>query len=214
MFKIDPRICENLLFDKTKKLNGYTINMGAYVHSFLLEYNPNKTGLDRFGGVNGEITRAISNHLNATANVKFYLSMGFIDDEDAFQSFLKDLHLGVLDFAMNMNLLRRMWKKQTYPHESSGFCMVSLKDHVTLLEKITLVFPDETWFTIGEHRKYNTLISTKLYFITFRNFSDHLHRLDIRPEVTLQAKPVLRWIRVSTNVPKHTRFQTQSTRLD
>ncbi|XP_031787263.1 uncharacterized protein LOC103316297 [Nasonia vitripennis] len=140
-----PRICENLIFDKTRILKGYAINMGAYVHSFLLEYNPNKTGLDRFGGVNGDITRTVCNHLNATANVKFYLSMGFIDDHGMYQSFLKDLHHGDLDFAMNMNLMRRMWKKQTYPHETSGFCMVSLKDPVTFLEKITLVFPAQTW---------------------------------------------------------------------
>ena len=123
--------------------------MGAYVHSNLLRYNRKRTGLARFGGVNGYISQTVFTYLNATAHVKFYKEMGSVDNFGFFHSFLKDLKSGEIDFAMNMNIQRTLWKQQTYPHETSGFCIVTLKYPITFMQKFEMVFTVEVWLILG-----------------------------------------------------------------
>ncbi|XP_031786438.1 uncharacterized protein LOC116417448 [Nasonia vitripennis] len=143
---IDSSLCQNLYFDKTRDLHGHVVNLGVFVQSSTLPFDDMKVGLDRFGGVNGEIAKEIWTKLNANASVKFYKTMGTFDAKGNPVGFYEDLRLHRIDYAMNMIFFRYFWKLQTYPHESSAICIISYKDRSTigslreLLSTITSTF--------------------------------------------------------------------------
>ena len=148
---LDTSLCVNLYFEKTRTLNRYTVKLGAFIRPVILTFEKEKIGFDKFGGVNGDISREIWTKLNASGTIKFYSTMGSFDQDEKPHGFYKDLQLQKIDYVMNMIFLRHFWKLQTYPHEASGICLISFKDRSLLISinKFFSIFTPLFWiFTV------------------------------------------------------------------
>lgn len=88
------------------------------------------------------------NHLNASLNISFYPVLCFYDANHEFCGIMKDVMSNRLDYIMTVLYQRDFWKQQSYPHWSSGLCLVASTIPVTLTEKFLLVFTYKFWLTI------------------------------------------------------------------
>ncbi|XP_017883988.1 uncharacterized protein LOC108627317 [Ceratina calcarata] len=122
--------CEDLLFDRTKDVNGYVIRMNAISFIPYLRINPSKTGADKFTGDNSEIAKIVVERLNASLQVLEHngtiYDLGGIDSDGNVMGMMAEVATGVVDMGMNVRSLHAMWKvEHTYPHELDGLCVIT-----------------------------------------------------------------------------------------
>ncbi|XP_031781627.1 uncharacterized protein LOC116416658 [Nasonia vitripennis] len=145
----DHSQCMEIKFDKTKNLHGYTIKAGVTVYEDIkILHDEQKIELDLYHGEKKKITGMLWSHLNATLNVSFYPSMCTYDENHEFCGIMKDVMTSRVDYIMNELYQRDFWKQQSYPHSSSGVCVVASTIPVTSTEKFLLVFTYKFWLTI------------------------------------------------------------------
>ncbi|OXU26799.1 hypothetical protein TSAR_002221 [Trichomalopsis sarcophagae] len=141
--------CMEIKFDKTKNLHGYTIKTGVTVYEDIkILHDEQKIELDRYHGEKKKITGMLWSHLNATLNVSFYPSICTYDENHEFCGIMKDVMTSRVDYILNELYQRDFWKQQSYPHSSSGVCVVASTIPVTSTEKFLLVFTYKFWLTI------------------------------------------------------------------
>ena len=122
-YRNEERICDDLWFDKSANLNGYQIRSCVTEREPLWHIITNRSGLDRFAGYNGIITKIIYQAINATAKLLIYEphdSMGYLDKSGKPYGMLKDLADGYCEFGLNGRYqLSTINSGSTYPFEQS-----------------------------------------------------------------------------------------------
>ncbi|XP_076760489.1 uncharacterized protein LOC143429019 [Xylocopa sonorina] len=131
-YQSGSRMCVDLMFDKTRNLNGYEIRLNAVAFTPYLDIHPTKKGWDQFSGDNWEILKIVFQKLNATLNVNVHngtvYDLGGLDSEGNVVGMMGDVATGVVDMGMNARGLYAMWKVQyTYPHVTINLCAITQK---------------------------------------------------------------------------------------
>ncbi|XP_017766349.1 PREDICTED: uncharacterized protein LOC108555285 [Eufriesea mexicana] len=129
-YRNGSRMCKDLMFDKTRDLNGYEIRLNAISFEPHLHIDESKSGLEKFTGDNSEILKMVFKKLNASMNVLVYRGtvyrLGGIDKHGIMVGMLADVASGEVDMGMNARGLYSLWKiEHTYPHGEEGFCVIT-----------------------------------------------------------------------------------------
>ncbi|KAG7198410.1 hypothetical protein KM043_005798 [Ampulex compressa] len=106
--------CEDLTFDKTTSLGGYTVKLLALQIPPFLSFNPKNCTLDTFGGMDGLTAQVLWRTLNVS------LATTCINATDSYK-FLPEVHSGHHDILMNRQwIFNKPNMSITYPHAASG----------------------------------------------------------------------------------------------
>ncbi|RLZ02185.1 Ionotropic receptor 116 [Cephus cinctus] len=129
--------CNEVVFDKTRILQGYPIRVNACPREPTLYIHPSKTGLEKFSGEDGMMITSIAQVLMATLSDISYFDvkceLEFEDANATYQGMMADLALKKVDIGMNMRYLKSYkGLLSTYPHITSQLCFATkLKESVS-----------------------------------------------------------------------------------
>ena len=146
-FSIDsvtPTICQALHHDKTIQLDGYPIRLGASKMRLMFQLTTTTKPhyeLSDFTGRDAWIARLLWDKLQAKPRIQLYLNYGFITPQGEPQGVLKDVVEGRADMILNQYYYSNFWQQQTYPHWSSGICMITRRngDQFSIVNRLMLM---------------------------------------------------------------------------
>ena len=139
--------CDTFNFDKTRDLDQHSIRIGsASGIPVKLPKNP-KPGFADYGYIDYKVFDVVLKRLNARGTMKNFKTFGFISKTGP-TGFLKDIHLGTIDFVMRQMFVRDYWKQMTYPVDTNGVCIVARMYPISFAKIFMSIFTDQVWICL------------------------------------------------------------------
>ena len=163
-WELVPKNCHELEFETTDDLNGYEIPYMASDSVKIWHTKPNKTGIDSFGGSQGERAKILYRALNATAKrvqlSKNPLMNRYMKEVD--RDRLIELTIGLCDVSLNPFYREGILNmSMLYPRWQSGLSvMAQHKGNVPQLIKISRVIDTFCWIGVSV-----VILITLIFFI-------------------------------------------------
>ncbi|RLZ02186.1 Ionotropic receptor 117 [Cephus cinctus] len=149
-YRKGKKLCRDLIFDKTRTLDGYHVRVDAMKLIPTMTFDDNETGLDTLAGEDGMIIKELWRALNGTVIMSYERELminrlGFIDPDGTGYGMLGDVAVGRQDMGGNSRYAMVKWNYElTQPHAISGWCILSKhRGYLTQVTKIISFFRPE-----------------------------------------------------------------------
>lgn len=138
---VDSSLFDTLYFNKIQNLNGYGLKIVAQEREY--GYNKRETGYAACNGLELELMCTVLKHINASIDVKISSGPGHVNQSGPY-GMIKDVLSKTVDINTEMYMLRGYWKLQAYPLYLSPLKMISLKEKVTVFERLRHIINAKT----------------------------------------------------------------------
>ena len=110
-----------------------------------MRINNDKTGFDKYEGLNYGLITMILKFMNFTATTKLGPTDEYIDENGEPRSYLRDILYDTVDVKLDSEMLSLNWLANVYPFGSSGLYIASRKGRISNLEKFIRIFTLQFW---------------------------------------------------------------------
>ena len=121
-------------------LREYEFRVGLVRDQYFIDRSGTKLSYPWYKDVDfNKFNEVFLKRANVHVNIKFYSSYGFVANGEP-QGFLKDIQMRKIDCMLKQMFSRDYWNIQTYPYQTNGICIVSLKIRNSFVHRLFLVF--------------------------------------------------------------------------